>query len=80
MWLFWQARNRFSLDELRYLIDQLQKVQVVTEANKDFVIEAVRSTVELVTYVDLHEPSFFEFFTEKQIMGEFARILRIIIP
>lgn len=77
MWLFWRARNRFSLDELRYLTDQLQKVQVVTEANKDFVIEALRSIAELVTYGDQHDPSFFEFFMEKQVMGEFARILRI---
>ncbi|XP_062184774.1 protein TRANSPARENT TESTA 9-like isoform X1 [Phragmites australis] len=28
-------------------------------------------------YGDQHDPSFFEFFMEKQIMGEFARILRI---
>ncbi|KAJ1699995.1 hypothetical protein LUZ63_008507 [Rhynchospora breviuscula] len=77
MWQFWRARNRFSLDELRYLTDQLQKVQVVTEANKDFVIEALRSIAELVIYGDQHDPSFFEFFMEKQVMGEFARILRI---
>ncbi|KAJ3679462.1 hypothetical protein LUZ60_017473 [Juncus effusus] len=77
MWQFWRARNRFSLDELRYLADQLQKVQVVTEANKDFVIEALRSIAELVTYGDQHDPSFFEFFMEKQVMGEFARILKI---
>ncbi|KAG8063993.1 hypothetical protein GUJ93_ZPchr0004g39941 [Zizania palustris] len=28
-------------------------------------------------YGDQHDPSYFEFFMEKQIMGEFARILRI---
>ncbi|KAG2571073.1 hypothetical protein PVAP13_7KG063700 [Panicum virgatum] len=28
-------------------------------------------------YGDQHDPSFFEYFMEKQIMGEFARILRI---
>ncbi|CAO2041874.1 unnamed protein product [Urochloa humidicola] len=77
MWLFWRARNRFSLEELRYLTDQLQKVYVVNEANKDFVIEALRSIAELMIYGDQHDPSFFEYFMEKQIMGEFARILRI---
>nr|CAB3484093.1 unnamed protein product [Digitaria exilis] len=60
MWLFWRARNRFSLEELRYLTDQLQKVYVVNEANKDFVIEALRSIAELMIYGDQHDPSFFE--------------------
>ncbi|KAK3142856.1 hypothetical protein QOZ80_4BG0352680 [Eleusine coracana subsp. coracana] len=77
MWLFWRTRNRFSLEELRYLTEQLQKVHLVNEANKDFVIEALRSIAELMIYGDQHDPSFFEYFMEKQIMGEFARILRI---
>ncbi|XVF19047.1 hypothetical protein REPUB_Repub11eG0076800 [Reevesia pubescens] len=78
MWLsFWRSRDRFSLDELRYLTDQLQKVQIVNEVNKDFVIEALRSIAELLTYGDQHDSSFFEFFMEKQVMGEFIRILNI---
>ncbi|KAI0518851.1 hypothetical protein KFK09_006287 [Dendrobium nobile] len=78
MWFsFWRPRNRFSVDELRYLTEQLQKVQYVNELNKDFVIEALRSIAELITYGDQHDPSFFEFFMEKQIMGEFVRILKV---
>lgn len=78
MWSsFWRSRNRFSLDELRYLTDQLIKVQTVNEVNKDFVIEALRSIAELITYGDQHDVSFFEFFMEKQVMGEFVRILKI---
>ncbi|XVE71913.1 hypothetical protein DITRI_Ditri10aG0189300 [Diplodiscus trichospermus] len=78
MWFsFWRPRDRFSLDELRYLTDQLQKVQIVNEVNKDFVIEALRSIAELLTYGDQHDSSFFEFFMEKQVMGEFIRILNI---
>ncbi|XP_042458996.1 protein TRANSPARENT TESTA 9-like isoform X3 [Zingiber officinale] len=73
----WRSRNRFSLDELQYLTDQLQRVQYVNDANKDSVIEVLRSLAELVTYGDQHDPSIFEFFMEKQILGEFARILRI---
>ncbi|XP_042466189.1 protein TRANSPARENT TESTA 9-like [Zingiber officinale] len=73
----WRSRNRFSLDELQYLTDQLQRVQYVNDANKDSVIEVLRSIAELVTYGDQHDPSIFEFFMEKQILGEFARILRI---
>uniref|UniRef100_A0A0D9W399 FPL domain-containing protein n=1 Tax=Leersia perrieri TaxID=77586 RepID=A0A0D9W399_9ORYZ len=43
----------------------------------DFVVEALRSIAELMIYGDQHDPAYFEFFMEKQIMGEFARILRI---
>ncbi|ERN07456.1 uncharacterized protein LOC18435675 isoform X2 [Amborella trichopoda] len=78
MWFsFWRSRNRFSLDELKYLTDQLQKIPVVSDINKDFVIETLRSIAELVTYGDQHDPTFFEFFMEKQVMGEFVRVLRI---
>ncbi|XP_021665915.2 protein TRANSPARENT TESTA 9 isoform X2 [Hevea brasiliensis] len=78
MWLsFWRSRDRFSLDELRYLTDQLQKVQIVNEVNKDFVIEALRSIAELITYGDQHDSNYFEYFMEKQVMGEFVRILKI---
>jgi protein CLEC16A len=41
------------------------------------VIEALRSIAELMIYGDQHDPSLFEYFMKKQIMGEFARILRI---
>ncbi|KAK6131663.1 hypothetical protein DH2020_034570 [Rehmannia glutinosa] len=78
MWFsFWRSRDRYSLDELRFLIDQLIKVQIVNEVNKDFVIEALRSISELITYGDQHDTAYFEFFMEKQVMGEFVRILRI---
>ncbi|KAK7303943.1 hypothetical protein RJT34_14870 [Clitoria ternatea] len=78
MWFsFWRSRDRFSLDQLRYLTDQLTKVQIVNEVNKDFIIEALRSIAELITYGDQHDPSFFEFFMEKQVVGEFVRILEL---
>ncbi|XP_068637653.1 protein TRANSPARENT TESTA 9-like isoform X2 [Aristolochia californica] len=78
MWFpFWRSRNRFSLDQLRYLTDLLQQVTVVNDVNKDSVIEALRSIAELVTYGDQHDPAFFEFFMEKQILGDFVRILKV---
>ncbi|OVA07524.1 Uncharacterized protein family FPL [Macleaya cordata] len=62
---------------LRFLTDQLQKFQIVNEVNQDLVIEALRSIAEIVTYGDQHDPTFFDFFMEKQVMGEFARILKV---
>ncbi|KAL2932970.1 Protein TRANSPARENT TESTA 9, partial [Bienertia sinuspersici] len=60
-----------------YLTGQLQKIQFVNEVNKDFVIEALRSIAELVIYGDQHDSTFFDFFMEKQVLGEFVRILKI---
>ncbi|CAL0325548.1 unnamed protein product [Lupinus luteus] len=78
MWYsFWRSRDRFSLDQLRYLTDQLTKVHTINDVNKDFVIEALRSIAELITYGDQHDPTFFEFFMENQVMAEFVRILKL---
>ncbi|MFS7967096.1 hypothetical protein Hanom_Chr09g00781711 [Helianthus anomalus] len=78
MWFsFWRSRDRFTLDELRYFTEQLMIIEVVDDVNKGFVREALRSIAELITYGDQHDSEFFEVFMEKQIMGEFIRILKI---
>ncbi|KAK6944580.1 LOW QUALITY PROTEIN: CLEC16A/TT9, N-terminal, partial [Dillenia turbinata] len=55
-----------------YLTEQLSRIHIVNEVNKDFVIEALRSIAELMTYGDQHGPNFFEFFMEKQVMAELS--------
>ncbi|KAL3683721.1 hypothetical protein R1sor_001743 [Riccia sorocarpa] len=75
MW-FWKTRERFSLDELKYLSEQLERVTVVNESNKDFVIETLRSIAEHMIWGDQHDPSFFDYFMEKQVMAHFLRILK----
>uniref|UniRef100_A0A251V4H3 FPL domain-containing protein n=1 Tax=Helianthus annuus TaxID=4232 RepID=A0A251V4H3_HELAN len=79
MWFssYWRPRDRFTFDELSNSIDQLMKVQVINDVNKDFVINPLRSIAELITYGDQHDLNFFEFFMEKKVMGEFVRILKI---
>lgn len=76
MWSFWRSRERFSLDELKYLYENLQRTTLINESNKDSVIETMRSMAELLIWGDQHDPSFFEFFMEKQVMAHFARILK----
>jgi hypothetical protein len=61
---------------LRHLNEQLQKATVITDANKDFVVETLRSMAELLIWGDQHDPTFFDFFMEKQVMSTFVRILR----
>ncbi|WZZ02681.1 hypothetical protein YC2023_088602 [Brassica napus] len=68
---------RSFFEFLVHLTDQLRKIQIVNDTNKDFVVEVLRSIAEILTYGDQHDPSFFEFFMEKQVMAEFVRILRV---
>ncbi|KAG0577452.1 hypothetical protein KC19_5G157100 [Ceratodon purpureus] len=75
MW-FWRSRERFSMAELMYLNDQLQRTTVVTDSNKDYLVETIRSMSELLIWGDQHDPAFFDFFMEKQVMATFVRILR----
>lgn len=86
---------------------QVYDLLTLSSIMKDFVVEALRSIAELITYGDQHDPAFFEwgflilgvseyhcfgfklaaiffsfwllcrFFMEKQVMGEFVRILKI---
>lgn len=45
-----QERDRFSAEELRHLHGVLLRNQVVTDANRDVVVEALRSIAELVIW------------------------------
>eukprot|EP00898_Chlorokybus_atmophyticus_P006607 jgi/Chlat1/6948/Chrsp52S06614 len=75
---YWSSlfkRERFSLEELRHLHEQLSRITVVTEYNKDGIVETLRSIAELMIWGDQHEPSFFDFFLEKQFLGHFLRIV-----
>ncbi|KAF2606239.1 hypothetical protein F2Q68_00043633 [Brassica cretica] len=51
---------RNFIEILLHLTDQLRKIQIVNDTNKDFVVEALRSIAEILTYGDHHDPSFFE--------------------
>ncbi|GBG71714.1 hypothetical protein CBR_g9125 [Chara braunii] len=69
-------RERFSLEEFRYLYDLLQKYPIITDSNKDIVVETLRSIAELMIWGDQHEPAFLDFFIEKELLAHFLRILR----
>lgn len=64
------------MEELIYLNDQLQRAAVVTDSNKDYLVETIRSMAELLIWGDQHDPTFFDFFMEKQVMATFVRILK----
>ncbi|KAK4355413.1 hypothetical protein RND71_024384 [Anisodus tanguticus] len=60
-----QQRRWSEYVRTQFLTDQLMKVQVVNEVNKDFVIEALRSISELITYGDQHDVAYFEYVSTK---------------
>ena len=74
--LFGQKNEvKYTLATLSQLYTQLSKVTVVTERNKDMVVESLRTIAELIIWGDKHDPSFFEFFLEKNVLATFWRLL-----
>lgn len=64
------------MSELTYLNEQLQNTTLITESNKNYLVETIRSMAELLIWGDQHDPAFFDFFMEKQVMATFVRILK----
>ena len=69
-------RERFSLEELRHLHDTLIRNAVVTDSNRDVVVETLRSIAELMIWGDQHEPGFFDYFAENNVLQHFTQFLQ----
>ncbi|KAL8143660.1 hypothetical protein V2J09_016692 [Rumex salicifolius] len=77
MWRsLWQPADRFSLHHFKNIINNLQRINVVDNLNREVVINILQSIVEIVTYGDKHDPSIFECFMECQVLAEFVRLLK----
>lgn len=72
---WFKPKNKFSLENLRYLHSQLEKNPVVTEGNKDHLVEVLRTIAELMIWGDQHNTNFFDFFAEKSLLSFFLKIL-----
>ena len=78
---FWQSvfggRNevKYTVATLSQLYAQLSKVTTVTERNRDMVVESLRTVAELLIWGDKHDPAFFEFFLEQNVLATFWRLL-----
>lgn len=71
-----QDVDRFSVEHLRHLRDVLIHNPIVTDANRDAVVEALRSIAELMVWGDQHDPKFLEYFLENNILQHFTNILQ----
>ena len=79
---FWQSvfggatsSVKYTVANLSSLYLQLSKVTVVNERNRDMVVESLRTITELLVWGDKHDPTFFEFFLEKNVLATFWRLL-----
>lgn len=78
MWSsLWRSVDRFSLQNFKYVIKELQQIKVVHKHNREVVIDLLQSIVEIVTYGDRQDPYIFECFMEFQVLAEFVRVLKI---
>ncbi len=49
---------------------------ILTDSNRQLVVETMRSLAELMIWGDQHDTRFFDFFAEKHLLSFFNRILR----
>ena len=68
-------RASFKLSTLVEKHALLVRVAVVSERNREAVVEALRAVTELLIWGDKHDAAFFEFFLEKNMVAIFWRLL-----
>ncbi|KAG5151016.1 hypothetical protein JHK84_027488 [Glycine max] len=73
----WRSIDRFSFQHFQYVINELQKIKVVDQNNRELVVDLLQSVVEIVTYGYRQDPQIFECFMERQVLADFVRILKI---
>ena len=66
---------KYSMSVLSTLCTQLAKTSVVTENNRDVVVEQLRNLTEQLVWGDRNDPAFFEYFLEKNVLAIFWRFL-----
>ena len=66
---------KYSMSVLSTLCTQLAKTSVVTEKNRDVVVEQLRNLTEQLVWGYRNDPAFFEYFLEKNVLAIFWRFL-----
>lgn len=70
------ARSIHSLDHLKYMYHILSKNTIVTDHNRNLLVETIRSITEILIWGDQNDSSVFDFFLEKNMFEFFLNILR----
>ncbi|XP_028967494.1 protein CLEC16A [Galendromus occidentalis] len=74
----WGSKNRnlHSTEHLKHLYGILCRNQIVTEHNKDQLVETLRSISEILIWGDQNDGSVFDFFLEKNMLSFFVKIMQ----
>ena len=67
--------NKYTVANLAALHSSLARTAMVTDKNKDSVVESLRAISELIIWGDRHDPSIFEYVVEKNVLGVYWRIV-----
>ncbi|GAM27116.1 hypothetical protein SAMD00019534_102910 [Acytostelium subglobosum LB1] len=70
-----KPKNKYSLENLKYLYNTLVKNPIITPNNSSTIIETLRQLAEVLIWGDQNNNSLFEFFLEKNLLGFFVAIL-----
>ncbi|XP_057891290.1 protein CLEC16A isoform X4 [Melospiza georgiana] len=70
------SRSIHSLDHLKYMYHILSKNTIVTDHNRNLLVETIRSITEILIWGDQNDSSVFDFFLEKNMFEFFLNILR----
>ncbi|GAM21024.1 hypothetical protein SAMD00019534_041990, partial [Acytostelium subglobosum LB1] len=70
-----KPKNKFSLENLKYLYTTLVKNPVITPSNSGVIVETLRQIAEVLIWGDQNNNSLFEFFQERNLLGFFVSIL-----
>ncbi|XP_053550241.1 protein CLEC16A [Bombina bombina] len=68
--------NVHSLDRLKYMYHVLTKNTIVTDLNRNLLVETIRLITEILIWGDQNDSSVFDFFLEKNMFVFFLNILR----
>jgi protein CLEC16A len=71
----WKPKKAHSLEQLKYQYQVLTRNQVVTEANKNLLVETFRSIAEILIWGDQNDSRVFDFFLEKNMQQFFLKSL-----
>jgi protein CLEC16A len=69
--------NQYSMERLQGLYARLQQFPELNEGNREAVVEILRQITEAVIWGERHDPNFFDFFCEKNVLADFVKVLGI---
>ncbi|XP_064406876.1 protein CLEC16A-like isoform X2 [Halichondria panicea] len=73
--VLWKPKKAHSLEQLKFNYQVLQRNTVVTDHNRQLLVETFRSIAEILIWGDQNDSRVFDFFLEKNMQSFFLRTL-----